>query len=462
MGKYEELSRKALEALGGVENITHVTHCATRLRISYARKSVVNEEGLKDLPGSAGIVNKDKQIQIIIGPGVHDAYEEFLEISGWREGGAVAAEEEEETGPKNAMYYLNKFGNFVAPIFMPVVPAMITGGMILAIKNLLVNYFGMGVDSGTAQLMLMIFDAGFAFLPVYVGYTLASQLKMQPIMGAFLGATLIAPRFATGTVTDFFGIAIPQVSYSSPVIPIVLGVFFMYYVQKVLKKIIPEALTFFLTPLITMILVVPVTLIVLGPIGNQLSGYIAAFCIWLTNTLGFIAQPILSAIYPYMVMFGLDKGLSPIGIELIANLGYNSVTGIMGFVSNICIGGTALAVATTIKDNKAQKGMIASFGVTALCGVTEPAFYGALLSRPKALIGTAIGAVSAGLVAGLFGLRTFVQGGCPGYLTLLFFVDQNGGLHYVWIAILVAAIATIVSFLATKVILSRDMKKAAK
>ena len=462
MGKYEELSRKALEALGGVENITHVTHCATRLRISYARKSVVNEEGLKDLPGSAGIVNKDKQIQIIIGPGVHDAYEEFLEISGWREGGAVAAEEEEETGPKNAMYYLNKFGNFVAPIFMPVVPARITGGMILASKNLLVNYFGMGVDSGTAQLMLMIFDAGFAFLPVYVGYTLASQLKMQPIMGAFLGATLIAPRFATGTVTDFFGIAIPQVSYSSTVIPIVLGVFFMYYVQKVLKKIIPEALTFFLTPLITMILVVPVTLIVLGPIGNQLSGYIAAFCIWLTNTLGFIAQPILSAIYPYMVMFGLDKGLSPIGIELIANLGYNSVTGIMGFVSNICIGGTALAVATTIKDNKAQKGMIASFGVTALCGVTEPAFYGALLSRPKALIGTAIGAVSAGLVAGLFGLRTFVQGGCPGYLTLLFFVDQNGGLHYVWIAILVAAIATIVSFAATKVILSRDMKKAAK
>ncbi len=462
MGKYEELSRKALEALGGVENITHVTHCATRLRISYARKSVVNEESLKDLPGSAGIVNKDKQIQIIIGPGVHDAYEEFLEISGWREGGAVAAEEEEETGPKNAMYYLNKFGNFVAPIFMPVVPAMITGGMILAIKNLLVNYFGMGVDSGTAQLMLMIFDAGFAFLPVYVGYTLASQLKMQPIMGAFLGATLIAPRFATGTVTDFFGIGIPQVSYSSTVIPVVLGVFFMYYVQKVLKKIIPEALTFFLTPLITMIVVVPVTLIVLGPIGNQLSGYIASFCIWLTNTLGFIAQPILSAIYPYMVMFGLDKGLSPIGIELIANLGYNSVTGIMGFVSNICIGGTALAVATTIKDNKAQKGMIASFGVTALCGVTEPAFYGALLSRPKALIGTAIGAVSAGLVAGLFGLRTFVQGGCPGYLTLLFFVDQNGGLHYVWIAILVAAIATIVSFLATKVILSRDMKKAAK
>lgn len=459
MGKYEELSRKALENLGGVENITHVTHCATRLRINYAKKSLVNEEGLKDLPGSAGLVNKQGQVQLIIGPGVNDAYNEFLQISGWREGGAVVAEEEEETGPKNAMYYLNKFGNFVAPIFMPVVPAMITGGMILAMKNLLVNYFGMGIDSGTAQLMLMIFDAGFAFLPVYVGYTLASQLKMQPIMGAFLGAVLIAPRFGTGKVTDFFGMAIPQVSYSSTVLPIVLGVFFMYYVQKVLKKIIPEALTFFLTPLLTMIIVVPVVLIVLGPLGNTFSGYIAAFCIWMTDTLGFIAQPILAAIYPYMVMFGLDKGLSPIGIELIANLGYNSVTGVMGFVSNICIGGTALAVATTIKNNKAQKGMISSFGVTALCGVTEPAFYGALLSRPKALIGTAIGAVSAGLVAGIFGLRTFVQGGCPGYLTLLFFVDQNGGLYYVFVAIAVAAVATIVSFVATKIILTSDMKK---
>lgn len=463
MGKYRELSEKALENLGGVENITHVTHCATRLRINYAKKSLVNEEGLKDLPGSAGIVNKQGQVQIIIGPGVNDAYNEFLEVSGWKAGAnGVVVEEEEYTGPKNATYWLNKFGNFVAPIFMPVVPALITGGMILAIRNLLLNYFGVPSDSGTAQLMLAIFDAGFAFLPVYIGYTLASQLKMQPIMGAFLGAVMIGTRFAGGTVTDFLGIAIPQVGYTSTVIPIVLGVTFMYWVDKLLKKIIPEAVVFFLKPLLTMTIVVPVTLILLGPIGNQLSGYVANFVVWLTSTLGFIAQPILAVIYPYMVMFGLDKALTPVGVELIANLGYNSVTGVMGFVSNICIGGTALAVATSIKKDKAQKGMISSFGITALCGVTEPAFYGALISRPKVLIGTAIGAASAGLVAGIFGLRTFVQGGCPGWLTLLFFVDQDGGLYYVWVAIAVAAIATVVSFVATKVILTMDAKKTAE
>lgn len=461
MGKYEELSKKALEAMGGIENITHVTHCATRLRINYKKKSLVDEEELKNLPDSAGIVNKQGQVQIIVGPGVHDAYETFLEISGWNPtmGTAGESEEEEDEGPHNAVYWLNKFGNFVAPIFMPVVPAMITGGLILAIKNLLVNYFGFSTDSGTAQVMLAIFDAGFTFLPVYIGYTLASQLKMQPITGAFLGALLISTKISGVEGLDFLGISIPTVSYGSSILPVVLGVGFMYWVDKGLKKIIPEALIFFLKPLLTMIIVAPVTLIVLGPLGTELSSYVAQFVVWLTDTLGFIAQPILAVIYPYMVMLGLDKALSPIGIELVASLGYNSVTGVMGFVSNICIGATALAVATTIK-HKGKKGMINSFGVTALCGVTEPAFYGGLISRPKALIGTAIGAAAAGLVAGIFGLRVFVQGGCPGLLTFLFFVDQSGSLYYVIIAALVAAVGIVVSFVATKIILSKDMKKA--
>lgn len=454
MGRYEELAKQALVNVGGIENITHVTHCATRLRINYAKKNLVDFEALKDMPGSAGIVAKQGQVQIIIGPSVNDAYNEFLDYTGWKEGAGdgVVPDDDEDEGPHNIMYWANKFGNFVAPIFMPVVPAMITGGIILALKNLAVNYFGLGVDSGTAQLCLLIFDAGFSFLPIYVGYTLASQLKMQPIMGAFLGGVLTAPRLTSGTVTDFFGIAIPQVTYTSTIIPIVLGVVFMYWVDKVLKKIIPEAIKFFATPLLTMIIVTPVELIVLGPLGNELSGAVADFCLWITNTLGFIAQPILCAVYPYMVMFGLDKGLSPISIDLIANLGYNSVTGAMGFVSNIAVGGAALAVATTIRENKAQRGMIASFGLTALCGVTEPAFYGSLIMRPKALVGVAIGAVTGGLIAGIIGLRMYVQGGCPGWLTLLFYVDNNGGLYYFWWAIIIAAVTTVVSFIATKAI----------
>lgn len=237
MGKYAEMSKLILENVGGIENILHVTHCATRLRIDFARKSLVNFEALKQLPESAGIVSKQNQIQLIIGPKVNEAYYEFVEISGWKEGMNADKQVEEEEEPRNIVYWVNKFGNFAAPIFMPVVPAMIVGGMILAIRNLLMNYFGMETTGGTANIMLAIFNAGFTFLPVYIGYTMAAQLKMQPIMGAFLGAVLITERINGVEGLSFLGISIPQVSYGSTVMPIALGVFFMYYVDKVLKKV---------------------------------------------------------------------------------------------------------------------------------------------------------------------------------------------------------------------------------
>ena len=128
-------------------------------------------------------------------------------------------------------------------------------------------------------------------------------------------------------------------------------------------------------------------------------------------------------------MFGVDKVIAPIGYEMISTIGYNPLTTVLGFISNISIGGSALALASTIKSNKEKRGMVGSFGITALCGITEPAFYGALIIRPKALIGTAIGAGAAGLIAGIFGLRTFIAGGISGYFTLLAFIDPNDALR---------------------------------
>lgn len=372
MGKYTEMSRLAIGHLGGNENISHVTHCATRLRIDVIKRSHVNSDAIKNLPDCAGVIIKDKQIQIIIGPNVNDAWHDFVAVSGWKESaGERGSNDVEEDGPRNAAWYLNKFGNFVSPIFMPVVPAMIVGGMILAIRNLLMNYFGMDINSGTANVLLAIFQAGFTFLPVYIGYTLASQLKMQPIMGAFLGAVLLTERINDVAGLNFLGIPIPQIDYGSAILPIILGVFFMYYVDKVLKKIIPEAVIYFVKPLLTMFIVVPVQLIILGPLGTYLSGAIGDFCIWLGDAVGFLSQPILAAVYPYMVMLGIDKAISPISVHLIATVGFNSVTGTMGFISNICIGATALGVASSIKNNKAQKGMIASFAVTGLIPFTK-------------------------------------------------------------------------------------------
>lgn len=461
MEKYKVLSQEVLESIGGVENITGVTHCATRLRINYIDKNKIDEEKIGKIKGVSGFANKQGQLQLIIGPTVNDAYYAFLEISGWSEDkNSKSNDTIDDDEKKGFIYWANKVGNFVAPIFMPIIPALIVGGMILSIKNLLVNYFGMGVDSGTAQLMLNIFDAAFKFLPIYVGYTLATQLKMQPIMGAMLGAVLIAPTFESGVVTDFFGIGIPQVSYASTILPVVMGVVLMYYVDNLLKKIIPEFLIFFVKPLVTMIIVVPITLIILGPFGNFVSGYVADFVLWLSDDFGFLAVPIMAVLGPYMTMFGFDKGLQPVGIELIATRGYDPITRVFGFISNISIGGTTLALATSLED-KADKGVAVSSGVTALCGVTEPAFYGNLISRPQLLIGTAIGSAAAGLFAGIVGLKTFVFGGCPGLLTLLFFVGPDGSLKHVYLALVTAAIAVSVSFVATMFIIRQNKRKAA-
>lgn len=454
MGKYTEMSRQVLELVGGVDNITLVERCTTRLRIHYAKKSMVDVEGIKGVENVLGVVDKAGQVQIIIGPSVNDAMNDFLEVSGWQpgEGGVRVVDDEPEE--KNFMYYLNKFGNSCAAVFMPIIPALVTGGLILAIKNLLVNYFGLGVDSGTAKVCLAIFDAGFSMLPVWIGWTLANQLKMEPIMGGFLGAVLVNASISGVEGLDFLGISIPTVTYTSSVLPVVLGVAFMYWVDKGLKKIIPDMFVFFLKPLLTMIIVVPVTLIVLGPLGTEFSGVVGAGIMWLFNTAGIIALPICSALYPYMVMLGLDKALTPLMAESINVLGYDLFSMPMGFISNIAIGGTALAVAVAQRD-KGMRGMIASFGVTALCGVTEPAFYGSLIMRPRVLVGTAIGALVGGVVGGIFVLKNYVVGGCPGFLSILYFLPPDGSMGNVILAIAAGIITMVVAFIATTVIIKK-------
>lgn len=406
MGKYTKMSQQVLEKVGGLSNITFVEHCATRLRIHYASKSKVDVEAIKGIENVVGVVAKTGQVQIIIGPEVNDAFNDFLDVSGWKPTDDRPAVVEEEPEKKNALYYVNKFGNFCAGIFMPIVPALITGGLILAVKNLLVNYFGMSTDSGTAKICLAIFSAGFSMLPVWIGYTLSNKLKMEPIMGAFLGAVLVSNSISGVEGLDFFGIPIPTVTYTSSVLPIVMGVILMYWVDKLLKKIIPEMVRYFLKPLLTMLIVVPITLIVLGPIGTELSGVVGNAIQAFFNAAGFIA----------------------------------------------------LAVAMHLKD-KGRKGMVASFGVTALCGVTEPAFYGSLIMRPRVLIGTACGAVAGGLIAGIFQLKNYVVGGCPGFLALLFFLPSDGSMGNLILALVSGIVTVIVSFIACTIVLKKAYKE---
>ena len=246
--------------------------------------------------------------------------------------GSAAFDQPERT----RMGLIEKFGNVSAQVFMPIVPALIVGGLILSIKNLLVNYCGLSTDSGTAQVLLAIFSASFSFLPVYLGYQLAAVMKMQPIMGALLGAIMISSSISGAEGLDFLGIPIPTNDYSSTVVPIVLGVVFMYFVDRGLQKIIPDVTKLFLKPLLTMIIVVPVELIILGPAGSMMGYALSDAVTWLMDNVAFIATPILAALNPYFVMLGLDKAYIAIEVTSLAQLGWAPI--IFGFISNLCIG----------------------------------------------------------------------------------------------------------------------------
>lgn len=452
----------ALENVGGIDNISHVGHCATRLRINVKDENKVQKDTLSNLENIHGFVLKNGQVQLIIGASVGEAYNDFLEVSGFNENQSHKTSSKEvkseETRKKGFKYYVNVIGDFSAEIFMPIVPALITGGVILAANNFMINYLGVSPESGTAEIILAIFSAAFSFLPVYLGFTIARKIGLPPIMGAFLGGILVNPAINGVEGLDFFNIPVVAVEYQGSVVPIVMGVGFMYFVDKYLEKIIPEFAKFLLKPFVTMLIVVPFTLILFGPLGTILSTYVGNVIIWLMDTAGFIALPLLAALYPYMVMLGLDKAIMPIGFNAVASLGYDPFVMTIGFISNLCVGASALAVSRVVKENKEKSGAYFSFGLTGIFGITEPAFYGALIGRPKALIGTAIGAVTGGLLAGIFGLVSYVMGGAPGLFTLLFFLNPDGSMGNFILAVVIAAVSIIVSFTATTIILKREGK----
>ncbi len=456
---YKEMSKTVLENMGGLENITFIERCASRLRIVYKDKSKVNIDGIKKAEKVAGVVAKGGEVQVVIGPNVNEAYEDFLEVSGYdgkdhrerdKDGDVV---KNVDTGEKkDLLYYLHVVGNFSASIFMPIVPALIVGGLILAIRNLLINYFGMGANP-TVNVLLNIFRVGFNWLPIWVGFATAKRLKVEPVLGGMLGGILVHPNINNVADLSVFGLSIPQVDYSNAILPVVMGVALMYYIDKILKKILPEQISYTLKPLITMIIAVPATLCFLGPIGTWISKYVGAFMVGMMNKAGWLAVIVFSVLNPYIVMLGLDKATANLQAELNALLGYDPLKLPTALIGNMAAGGTALAVGRVQKD-KEKKGMYTSFGITSTCGIIEPAWYGSIIMRPRAMIGCAVGCFVGGAIAGIFGLKSYIVGGCPGFFTALFFISTDGKIGFNFALFWIVCFASIASaFAATYVLL---------
>lgn len=442
---YTDLAKKIIEQVGGKENIAHITNCATRLRFNLKDDSIVDIEKVKKIPGVLGSVNSGGQFQVIIGPDVPQVCQIIKEQIDFKETGAAQA-----SGDGEKKSVLEKVMDTIAGIFTPILPAITGAGMLKALIVVLTAFHVLSADSQTYQILAIIADSAFYFLPILLAHTSATKFKCNPYVAMAIAGALVYPDFITllnaGEPVRFLGLPVTVISYASSVLPILLSIWFMSFVQKFFEKIMPKFIKFFAVPLCTMLVVAPVTVVVLGPLGGIVGNGLAAFIAWLDGIASFIVPTIIGATFPLLVMTGMHYSLLPISLNQLAISGTETIFAAGALAPNIGQGAAALCVALKSK-NKDLKEMALSTGITAIFGITEPAMYGINMRLKKPLVAVLIGGACGGFYAGVSGLY------CPALITpgltsmLAYFGD--GSVRNMINAVITAAIGFVVTFVAT-------------
>ena len=442
---YENLAKEILKNIGGQENISNLTHCATRLRFNLNNVSKANTEKIKKIKGVMGVVDKGGQYQVIIGNDVNYVYKEIIKIANIEGNGEYKEVDNRKT--------IAKVIDTITGIFTPILPAITAAGMMKAVLALLTAFKLISTGSQSYQIFNFMADAAFYFLPIFLANSAAKKFKCNPYLAMMLGGILLHPTFVTmvnaaketGEPLAIFGLPITLASYSSSVLPIILGIWFMSYVEPIADKISPKAIKFFTKPLITAVISGIVILVVIGPIGYIVSDKVGLGIKTLESYASWLVPTLLGGLTPLLVMTGTHYGLIPIGINNRMTMGYDTIIYPGMLASNVSQGGAALAVAIKSKD-KEVKQLASSAGITAVCGITEPALYGINLRFKTPLYASMIGGAVGGLFLGLFRVSNY-SGGSPGFLTLPSYIGGETMMNFVY-ACIGAVISVFVAFVA--------------
>lgn len=415
---YENLAKQILKNVGGQENVSNLTHCATRLRFNLRDLSKANTEAIKKIKGVMGVVDKGAQYQVIIGSDVSSVYKEILKLGDFKNSNS------QNDGEKKGF---DKIFDIIAGTFTPILPPLTAAGMLKAVLVLLTTFGLMSKESQTYYILSFMADAIFFLFPVALGYTAAVKFKCNPFMGMLLGGIMIHPNWtalvnAKEAVT-LFGLPVKLVSYTSSVIPIILVVWVMSYVENFADKISPKPIKFFSKPLITILVMGPLALIALGPIGSILGEGLANVVTAINNVAPWSIPMIIGGASPLLVLVGMHYAFFPISFNDLALKGSENVLGPGMLVSNIAQGGAVLCVSLKAK-NKDLKQLAGSAGLTALLGITEPAMYGVTMKLKKPLIAVCSGGALAGLYIGLMGVVRY-SSGSPGLASIAIFIGEN-------------------------------------
>ena len=447
---YKKIASDIVQAVGGEENIASASHCMTRLRLHLKNESKLNVEEAKKIPGVLNLIQQNGEDQFVIGQDVAQLYEEVskynITLSGSVED-ATAAAEDSKASKGNIV---NAILSFIGDTFSPVIPVLVAGGLMGAVLTLLTTFFGVSTESGTYQVIYAINQATFYFLPVYIGYAAATRLKSNGYLGAFLAAILLYVTINPLKDSTFLGIPISVVSYNSTVFPIILGCLFLSVVYRFFQNHLPVWSRTIFVPLLTMLITVPVTLIVLGPIGNWAGTLLANGVYAIYNVVPAIAVALIGAFTCWMVFFGMNNATYPIVFALLAEVGSDPLICAGMAPANVAVGAACLAAALVTKKQE-EKSVAIGAGVTAMCGITEPGVYGVLFVKRYPLIGAMLGGGIGGLICGLFGGTQYVIS-TPGFISFAAYISPDGTWNNFIIMMLCMVVAVVIAFITTYIL----------
>ncbi len=391
---YDQLSKDIVKYIGGTENVISLFHCATRLRFKVKDTGVVDKENLSQLSGVIKVLDSGGQIQVVIGNHVADVCEAVFQNTGLkREAGA------EEGGEKQNL--LNTFMDTISGIFAPMLGAMSGAGMLKALLILLTTLNVLTPEMGTYRILQAAGDGVFTFLPIILAVTASKKFKANTYVAMGIAAALVYPdltaAFSAGEALTFLKIPVVLVSYTASVIPIIISVYLLSKLEKALNKVMPEMVKRFLIPLVSLMVIVPLTYLVVGPIADTAGKLLASGYIGLVGLNPVIAGGLLGLIWPAAVMFGVHWGFVPIVMNNIATYGRDTLFVITG-PNNMAQAGATLGVFLKTK-NKEIKELAGPSALSAvLAGITEPAIYGVTLRFKKPFF---IGAVFSGIAGAI-------------------------------------------------------------
>ncbi|WP_288394401.1 beta-glucoside-specific PTS transporter subunit IIABC [uncultured Vagococcus sp.] len=419
---HRELAEKIIEKIGGTNNINQSWHCITRLRFNVKDKDKVKLDEIKALDGVIGAQFQSGQFQVIIGSAVVKVYQEISDLTDGHLSNS-------ETGSGNNAKGLDYIFDVISGIFTPILAAITGSGLLKGIMAILVFFNVLSGDSSTYIVLNAIADATFHFLPFLVAFSAANKFKTNASIAVALAGVLMYPTFmanaAAGEITSlkFIGISIPMNSYASSVIPIILAVFLLSYVEKYAKKIVPDALTIIFVPLISLLVTAPIMLAFIAPLGNMLGVYLEQFFTMLFNFAGPFAGALMGGLMPLIVITGMHYAFFPGTFASLDKFGYDIMLLPMNLVANLSQAGATLAVFFKTKDKK-MKQVAFSAVIPAIFGITEPAIYGVTMKLKKPFYASMIGGAVGGAIFGTFAVKSF-SFAVPGILAIPTYIEKG-------------------------------------